>query len=199
MSLKVGITGGIGSGKSLICEIFRQLQVPVFHADEEARRLMNSHPNIKEKLIHLYGKGIYSKQGGIDRKKLAGIIFNDSFELQKVNEIVHPVVREYFFSWAEAQNSPYIVHEAAILFESGFYKFMDYSILVSADLETRLKRVMDRDGVSRKEVMERVEKQWSDEKKRSLADIEIVNDGSEMILPKIIHIDKALKKDGKIW
>ncbi len=199
MAITVGITGGIGSGKSTICNIFRLLGVPVFVADVAAKELTNTSPEIKSGLIDLFGSDIYTPNGTINRKKLAGIIFNDEIQLQKVNELVHPVVRAEFLKWAHQQETPYVIHEAAILFESGFYKMMDFTILVSAPEEMRIERVSQRDGATPEEVKERISKQWNDEQKRKLASIELTNDNRELLIPRIIEIDKQLKTHGKIW
>ena len=199
MTFKVGITGGIGSGKSTICRIFNLLGTPVFEADRAAKALMNSNSEIRNGLINLYGSDIYTSDGNVDRKKLAGIIFNDDIQLQKINALVHPQVRAEFLNWAEHQDSPYVVHEAAILFESGFYKMMDATILVSAPEEERINRVSKRDGSEREQIRSRIQKQWPDEEKRKLATIEIVNDNKNLIIPEIIKIDKQLREDGKIW
>jgi dephospho-CoA kinase len=199
MALIVGITGGIGSGKSTICSVFRLLGVPVFEADAEAKKLTNTSSAIKTGLIDLFGNDIYTTNGTINRKKLAGIIFNDEVQLTKVNELIHPVVRSEFKTWVKKQNAPYVVHEAAILFESGFYKMMNYTILVSAPENIRTNRVANRDGATLEQVKERMGKQWPDEQKRELASFEIKNDNKELIIPQIIRIDTQLKDYGKIW
>lgn len=199
MALKIGITGGIGSGKSTVCKVFRMLGVPVFEADTVAKQFINSDDRIKKELINLFGESVYTRNGSVDRKKLASIIFNDEIQLHKVNELVHPVVRNEFIKWAENQAVPYVVHEAAILFESGFYNMMDFTILISAPEEERILRVTKRDGSLPCQVKERMQKQWSDEEKRKLASTEINNADNELILPQIIKIDKQLKEYGKIW
>ncbi|WP_347840206.1 dephospho-CoA kinase [uncultured Draconibacterium sp.] len=199
MALKIGITGGIGSGKSVICRVFKQLGTPVFEADVWAKQLVNTHADIKTRLIDWYGTDIYTSNGTIDRKKLAGIIFNNQLELEKVNNLIHPVVRQEFLSWAENQESPYVIHEAAILFESGFYKMMDYNILVSAPEKVRIERVMKRDKVNAAIVKERINKQWTDEQKRPLANVELVTNDKNLLIPQILKIDKQLKENGKIW
>jgi len=195
----IGITGGIGSGKSTVCSVYRVLGVPVFEADTEAKKLINTNSVLKTGLIDLFGRDIYTTDGTINRNKLAGIIFNDEVQLMKVNELIHPVVRAEFKNWAEKQTAPYVLHEAAILFESGFYKMMDFTILVSAPEEIRINRVTSRDNSTAAAVKERIDKQWPDEKKRKLATVEIINDNKELILPQIIKIDKQLKEYGKIW
>jgi dephospho-CoA kinase len=199
MTLTVGITGGIGSGKSTICKIFRLLNVPVFEADLEAKKLIHSNSVIKAGLIDLFGEAIYTADGTVDRKELAKLIFNDENQLAKVNKLVHPLIRAEFKSWLEKQSAPYIIHEAAILFESGFYKMMDYTILVSAPENIRIERVSKRDNVTREQVKERIQKQWTDQHKRELATLEIKNDNKELIIPQIIEIDKQIKEYGKVW
>lgn len=199
MTLKVGITGGIGSGKSTVCKVFSALGIPVFEADVVAKQLMNSNNSIRKGLTDLFGEAVYTSSGRVDRKKLASIIFNDDIRLQKVNELIHPVVRQKFLLWADIQDVPYVIHEAAILFESGFYKMMDFTILISAPENERIERVVKRDGSLPGQVKERMNKQWSDEQKRKLASVEITNADEELILPQIIKLDKQLKEYGKIW
>lgn len=199
MAVKVGITGGIGSGKSTVCKVFRKLGIPVFEADSVAKQLMNTDESIRYGLVDLFGKGVYTPEGLVDRKKLASLIFNNDIQLQKVNELVHPVVRTEFLKWAEEQAVPYVIQEAAILFESGFYKMMDFTILVSAPEEERLVRVMKRDKSTAEQVRERMRKQWSDDERRKLASVEIKNAENDLIIPQIIEIDKQLREYGKIW
>lgn len=199
MALKIGITGGIGSGKSTVCKVFSILGAPVFEADLVAKQLMESDLQIRKGLVKRFGEDVYTPNGSVDRKKLAALIFNDEIQLQKVNELVHPAVRSAFLKWADEQNVPYVVHEAAILFESGFYKMMDFTILVSAPEEERIQRVTKRDRSRLTEIKERMQKQWSDEEKRKLASVEIRNADHDLIIPQIIKIDKQLKEYGKIW
>jgi dephospho-CoA kinase len=199
MALLIGITGGIGSGKSTVCQVFKLLGVPVFEADAVAKKLIHSNSVIKTGLVDLFGDDIYASNLQLNRIKLASIIFNDEIQLAKVNELVHPVVRQEFKNWQKLQNSVYVIHEAAILFESGFYKMMDFTILVSAPENQRIEWVRQRDGVSKNQVKDRIEKQWSNEQKRKLASVEIKNNNSDLIIPQIVKIDKQLKEYGKIW
>lgn len=198
MTLKIGITGGIGSGKTVVCRIFKLLGIPVFEADLAAKNILDNDREIKGKLAGLFGGEIFKPDGYVDRRKLAGIIFNDDLSLQKVNAIIHPAVREDFLKWFEAQDAPYVLHEAAILFESGFYKMMDFNILISADKELRIRRVMERDLVSREKALHRMEKQWDDNRKAALADI-VINNDNELLIPKVLEIDKRIKEYGKVW
>jgi len=195
MSLKVGITGGIGSGKSTVCRIFKILGIPVFEADPVAREASDKDLRIKEGLIKLFGNTIYTTDGVVNRKKLASIIFNDKVLLKKVNGIIHPVVREKFTEWCLQQNTPYIIHEAAILFESGFYKMMDFNILIIADKEVRINRITSRNNFSRKQVLTRMANQWDDKKKAELADFVIFN-SNELLIPQVLEIDEKIKEHG---
>lgn len=199
MPIKVGITGGIGSGKSTVCKIFKLLGVPVFEADIVAKQLQHANQKIKQGLIRLFGEDIYTHEGIVDRKKLADIIFNNDLMLSEVNELIHPVVHEEFENWLKKQNSIYIIQEAAILFESGFYKTMDFTILISASEEQRIDRVMKRDGMNREIIIQRMKKQWNEEKKQKLASFVIHNDNTNLVVPEIIKINKNLKEYGKIW
>lgn len=198
MTITVGITGGIGSGKSTVCEIFKILGVPVFEADKIARTLMNENPEIRQNLITWFGDEIYS-ENLLNRKKLAELIFNNTENLKRVNSIVHPVVRNEFEKWKNSQKSVYSVYEAAILFESGFYKLMDLNFLLVSPEQLRIHRVMKRDQISEEQVLARIHNQWSDEEKIKLANAVIYNDNKNLIIPQIIEIDKKLIRDGKIW
>lgn len=199
MAIKVGITGGIGSGKSTVCKIFKLIGIPVFEADKVAKYLINSDEKISNELIQLFGNNIYDSNKKLNKKMLADLIFNDESLLEKVNNLVHPAVRNEFILWHQKQNSKYTVHEAAILFESGFYKMMDFTILVSAPEVTRIERVVKRDKIKPELVESRMSKQWNDEDKRKLASIELVNDNKHLLIPQILEIDKKLKTNGKIW
>ncbi len=199
MTIKVGITGGIGSGKSTICRVFKLIGIPVFEADIVAKKLINSNVEIKKELILLFGNSIFDSNNTLNKKMFADLIFNDENLLKQVNNLVHPAVRNEFILWQQKQNSKYVVHEAAILFESGFYKMMDFTILVSAPKETRIERVVKRDNIQPDMVESRMKKQWSDDEKRKLANVELVNDNKQLLIPQILEIDKKLKTDGKIW
>jgi len=194
--IKVGITGGIGSGKSTVCKVFRVLGIPVFEADSVAKKLLNNDLQIREQLIQLFGASVYLPDGTIDRKYLAGIVFSNSPLLGQLNSIVHPAVRKAFNEWYLTQNAPYIIHEAAILFESGFYKMMDKTITVVTDENERIERVVKRDEITAELVRQRMKNQWSDEEKIKLADFVIGNNDRELIIPQIVEIDKKIKAHG---
>ena len=194
--LKVGITGGIGSGKSTVCRVFSVLGIPVFESDKIARELMNTETEIKQQLVDLFGTAVYLPDHTINRKYLAGIVFNNPSLLAQLNTIVHPVVRKTFFDWCEKQQTPYIIHEAAILFESGFYKMMDKTITVITSEHERIQRVMKRDGITLEMVNERIKNQWNDQQRKELADFVIGNNDDELVIPQVIEIDKKLRADG---
>lgn len=193
MIRKVGLTGGIGSGKTLIASIFEKLNIPVFYADEEAKLLINNDPEVQKEIKAEFGEDIY-QQGKLDKEKFASIIFHEQEKLQKVHQIVHSRVREVFATWADKQNAPYVIMEAAILFESGGYKFMDDNVLVYAPEELRIERVINRDNATAEDVKARIRHQQPDEEKINKADWVLYNDGKKMVLPQIIELDKILKE-----
>lgn len=194
--IKIGITGGIGSGKSTVCKVFKVLGIPVFEADQVAKQLMNSNAKVRSQLIHLFGTSAYQPDKTIDRKFLSGIVFNNPILLEKLNSIVHPAVFYAFAEWCQNQQSPYVLHEAAILFESGFYKLMDKTIVVATDEVERIQRVMKRDGSSEDIVRQRIANQWTDEQRIKLADFVISNNDNELIIPQIVKIDKRIRVHG---
>src|SRR6056297_3398049 len=192
--IKVGITGGIGSGKTMVCRIFQELGMPVFYADDEAKKILDKDTDVKKELKRLFGEDIYTKTG-INKTRLASIIFNDSATLKQVNEIIHPKVREYFNKWSQEHSDfPYIIEEAAILFESGAFKDMDINIIVSAPEELKIQRIMERDKIDRQSVVDRMKNQMGEREKMKMADLVIVNDGNQMIIPQILEIHKKLKR-----
>ena len=194
--IKIGITGGIGSGKSTVCKVFKVLGIPVFEADKVARQLMNSDAKVRIQLINLFGSSVYLPDQTIDRKFLSAIVFNNPSLLSGLNFIVHPVVQNAFDVWCKNQQSPYVILEAAILFESGFYKIMDKTIVVATDESERIQRVMKRDGTSEEQVRQRIRNQWTDEQRIKMADFVIGNNDNELILPQIVEIDKKIRTHG---
>lgn len=194
--IKVGITGGIGSGKTTICNFFKVLGIPVFEADAEAKQIMNSSSTVQSRIKLAFGNDIYLHDNTIDRKKLAKLIFNSPTLLETINLIIHPEVRKYFNEWCGKQTSPYIVYEAAIIFETGFHEELDFSVLITAPVEERIKRVMERENTSEEDIRSRIEKQWTDEQKMKLADYTIINDNRELIVPQLLELDKKFKSHG---
>lgn len=196
---KIGITGGIGSGKSTVCELFKLLGVSVFHADDAARNLQNNNLKIRQQIRELFGEQIYSRDGILDRQKLAAIVFNNTAELAKLNAIIHPAVRENFLLWAEDHIAePYLLYEAAILIESGYASDFDKTILVIADEEIRIARVTRRDGSSTEQVRERIANQISDREKIKLADFIIENNNRKLLIPQIIELDRRIRESPEI-
>src|SRR5690606_38204395 len=195
MGLKVGITGGIGSGKSYVARIFKALGVPFYDADTEAKKLMNTDGQIRPALIKQVGEAVYLEDGQLNRAYLSSVVFTDEKRLQALNAIVHPVVIQHGTDWAEAQSYPYSLKEAALLFESGSYKSLDYTILVTAPLEMRIKRVVKRDAVSREQVLDRINKQMPDEKKSEIADFVIVNDENVPLLPQVLTLHQQFLRE----
>jgi len=192
--LKIGLTGNIGSGKTWVCKVFEALGVPVYFADLEARKILNSQ-NVIQDIIETFGKDVALNNNEINRKVLAAIVFNNKAELDKLNQLIHPKLREDFLEWSNRYKThPYVMQEAAILFENGFHTLMDKSITISAPQEIRLKRVMERDQAKKEEVLARMRNQWSDKKKEKAADYIIYNDGQQMVLPQILNIHQNLTK-----
>ncbi len=193
MTLKVGITGGIGSGKSTVCKVFKALGVPVYHADEVARNITDQDPSVVAQIKETFGADMYATDK-LDRPKMAALVFNNPDALAKLNAIVHPAVRAGLPIWlTENKNSPYIIYEAAILFESGAYKQLDKSILVAANEKTRLHRVMQRDNATRDEVLARVKNQWDETQKLTHADYVIWNEGNVPVIAQVLALDKLLR------
>lgn len=191
--MKIGLTGGIGSGKTLVASLFKRLGIAVFEADLEARYLMEHHPGVIHQLKETFGPNIYISQK-LKRKQLAAIVFENKNALEQLNQIVHPAVRNQFIQWSENQNSPYVIEEAAILFESGSDKIMDKIIMVEAPEQLRIERTMKRDKVNREQVMARMHNQWPTEKIKPLADFIVLNDDKQLLLPQILKIDSILRE-----
>lgn len=194
--VKIGITGGIGSGKTTVCRIFESLGVPVYFADAAAKQLMNTDPELKSSLERLFGKEIY-ENGILVRRKLAEIIFNDKTALEKADSLIHPAVGKDFIRWSNRQTSPYVLEEAAIIFEKGIAGKFDKVILVTAPETLRIKRVSERDHVDPESVLSRIKNQWTEEKKAALADFIIRNDHSQLLIPQVINIHRQLLQIAK--
>lgn len=192
--LKIGVTGGIGSGKSLVCRIFSILGAPVYNADNEARRILNEDQQVKEKIKQVFGIDVI-KEGKPDRNALAQIVFNDASCLKALNEIVHPAVLTDFMLWVEKNRDfPYIIKEAAILFETGTCVGLDTVILVTAPEELRIQRVKLRNGEEETSIRRRMSNQWPEEKKAALAGLKIINDNEHAILPAIILLHTEFRR-----
>ena len=191
--IKVALTGNIGSGKSIVTRIFRTMGIPVFIADIEAR-LLYYREDVKDSLRQKLGEAVFDSYGEVDTKALAHVIFTDKKALKTVNDLIHPLVYEKYKVWLdEHQDAPYTIHESAILFENNLTSRYDKVIVVTAPEELRLKRVMERDGVSEEQVRARMANQWPEEEKVKKADFVIINDGNHFLIPQILEIDKTLK------
>ena len=188
---KIGITGGIGSGKTYIASVFQSFRIPIFNADIQAKKVMTSSRKLIKVVKEEFGNDIY-KDSDLNKEKLASIVFSNSDKLQKLNSLVHPIVKEEFNNWYMKQTSPYVIKEAAILFESNSHIGLDAVICVSAPLDLRIKRLLNRDDYSENEIKKRIDNQISQEKKEKLSDYIIVNDEKELLLPTIIKIHKEL-------
>ena len=184
---KIGLTGGIGSGKSTIARILLAMGYSVYFSDDRSKQLTQTHPEIRRGLTELIGEQIY-KGNQLDRSALALAIFSDDALRVKVNQIIHPIVRLDFDCWVEDQTSSFIFNEAAILFETGASERFDAMVLVTAPEALRIERVMKRDLCSREEVMQRINHQWSDERKIKLADVIIVNDDAQPLIRQVEHM-----------
>lgn len=191
MTYCVGVTGGIGSGKSTVCKVFSELGIPVFNSDLAARQLMNEDDALKAHMTGLFGDEVY-KDGVLDREFVASRVFADVSLLTQLNAIVHPAVGSAFEAFRNDCVAPYCIKEAAILFETGIYKELDRIILVTASEAIRIDRVVQRDQTSEEEVRARMAKQWSDEQKIPLADEVLANNGSELLVPRVIELHQKI-------
>ena len=188
----VGLTGGIGSGKTTVAKMFQQLGIAIFVADTEAKKLMENSAEIHQELIGLFGKEVIDENGLPNRKLIAGKVFKDKELLEKLNQIIHPRVADYFQKWKKKQNTPYIIYEAAIIFEKKLQDRFDYTIIVTAPKEVKIQRVVQRDQISKEEVADRMKNQWSDNKKIKLADFQIENKDLELTKKNVLQLHKHL-------
>ena len=189
--IRIGLTGGIGSGKSTVAKVFEVLGIPVYYADDAAKKLMNEDKELKEKIKKEFGESIY-KEEKLDRKKLADIVFASPEKLNLLNALVHPATLKDAETWMQKQTTPYCIKEAALIFESGVHEHLDYVIGVTAPAPLRILRTMQRDGITKEEVMARMDKQLDDSIKIKLCDFVIQNDEQEMILPQVLALHEKL-------
>lgn len=193
---RVGITGGIGSGKSTACRIFHEaLGIPIFYADIWAKKLINYDPDLRKGIIDLFGSEAYTPDGAYNRPFVAKIAFSDPAKLAALNALVHPAVEAESLEWHQHQaelSCPYTLKEAALLVESGGYKHLDFMIVVTAPETLRIQRVMDRDRLTEEEVRARMRRQLPEEDKLKLADFILINDGLQMLLPQVWAIHQAI-------
>lgn len=191
--LKVGISGGIGSGKTTVCRIFEMLNIPVYYADDRAKWLMQYDPDLKKNIIDLLGNAAYLPDGKLDRAFVGKLVFNNKNLLTQLNQLVHPAVFLDGEKWFANQNSLYAIKEAALFYETGSYAQMDQMIVVTADREERIRRVMQRDALTREAVEARMDKQLPEAEKIEKADFVIYNDGRELLIPKVLETDRKLR------
>ena len=194
--LKVGITGGIGSGKSVVCQVFTALGIPVFNADDTARFLMENDAALMQSIRDLLGNEAY-KQGKLDRAKVSAIVFKEPEKLQQLNALVHPATISYSQQWFEKQQAPYVIKEAAIFFESGSYKDMDVMVEVFAPQELRIRRAMKRSELTRAKVLAIIAQQMDEDEKRKRCDYVIINDDVTAVLPQVLKLHEHLRQTTK--
>lgn len=190
--LKIGLTGGIGSGKTTVARVLEVLGIPVYYADEAAKDLMNKNELLKQQLIFHFGEATYFEDGQLNRKHLSSIVFANKEKLELLNSLVHPITIADAQQWFSKQTSPYVVKEAALLFESGSAEGLDYVIGVTAPATLRIKRVIDRDHVTAEEVKRRMANQLDDGIKMKLCDFVLQNNEQQLLLPQVIQLHEKL-------
>lgn len=189
--LKIGLTGGIGSGKSTVAQIFEVLNIPVYYADTEAKRLMNEDQELRSAITSIFGKGAYPNNL-LDRKYISSIVFSDPAKLELLNSIVHPATKKDGEAWLQKQTTPYAIHEAALIFEARVNERLDYVVGVSAPQELRIQRVMERDNVSREEILKRMSHQLDEETKMGKCDFVLINDEDQFLIPQVLELHQQL-------
>ncbi|MCA6449914.1 MAG: dephospho-CoA kinase [Chitinophagaceae bacterium] len=199
MALRIGLTGGIGSGKSTVSGIFKVLGIPVFDADTAAKEVMQTNPALRQAIMDTFGEAVYT-DGQLNRKQLAALVFSDPFQLETLNALVHPYTIAAAEEWAALQTTPYTVKEAALFFEAGSAIGFDYMIGVYAPQHLRIKRVMDRDQVSREEVLSRMKRQIQEEIKMRLCDFVVLNDDQHLLIPQVLKLhEQFLNETGNTY
>ena len=196
--LKIGITGGIGSGKTTVCHLFETLHIPVYYADDAAKWLMNNNADLIIAIKNAFGSDVYNDQNQLQRTKLASIVFSNANARKLLEGFVHPAVEQHNQQWIEQhKNAPYVLKEAALIFESGSYKHLDKVITVTAPLELRISRVTKRDNATREQVEARIAAQMPDEEKIRLSDFVIYNNEQQMLIPQVMHIHEQIMQQIK--
>lgn len=193
----VGLTGGIGSGKSTVAKMFTELGIPVYDSDCEAKRVMNASKKVKKAIIELLGAGAYTGDE-LNRRYVASKVFTDETVLQKLNDIVHPAVRKHFLQWTKKQDAPYVIQESAIIFENKNQDFYDAIVLITAPLEDRIQRIIKRDQTTRENVLSRIANQLSDDEKENLSDFMLINEDIAITRLKTKEIHDKLIQNSKL-
>lgn len=196
MALRIGLTGGIGSGKSTVAGIFSVLGIPVFDADSASKKIMETDSGLRSAIIEAFGEAAYL-HGHLNRKYLASLVFQDNHQLERLNALVHPYAIAAAETWAQQQNSPYVVKEAALFFEAGSTAGMDYIVGVYAPKPIRINRTMHRDGISREAVLLRMQKQIQEEIKMRLCDFVITNDDQQLVIPQVLKLHARFIQEAK--
>lgn len=191
MVLKIGLTGGIGSGKSTAAQIFEVLGIPVYYADIAAKRLMNEDAALRSAITNIFGKEAYTNNS-LDRKFIASIVFSDPTKLELLNELVHPATKKDGEEWMHKQTTPYAIHEAALIFEANVSDRLDYVIGVSSPIELRIKRAMERDKVTRAEILKRMNQQLGEDEKMKKCDFLLINDEQQLLIPQVLELHKRI-------
>jgi dephospho-CoA kinase len=185
--LRIGLTGGIGSGKSTVAKIFEMFGIPVYYADEATRKLMNEDPVIIAQIKQHFGELSY-KDGTLNRSHISSIVFSDKKKLELLNSLTHPATIRHAAEWMQQQTTPYVIKEAALIFESGSNKDLDYVIGVYAPKTLRINRVMERDGVTSEDVIRRMNRQMDEDEKMKRCDFIITNDEQQLIIPQVVAL-----------
>ena len=186
--IQIGITGGIGSGKTTVCRVLEQLHIPVYYADDESKKILAS-ADIEKRVAKVFGNAVLDEQGNLNRAKLSAIVFEHPTELQKLTSILHPAVNEHYHAWLKTQkNKSMVAKEAAVLFESGAFAQMDKIITVYAPKELRIERTMQRNNYTRQEILNRMKQQLSEKEKIRQSDFVIYNDGKKLVIPQVLQI-----------
>ena len=191
--IKIGLTGGIGSGKSTVAHIFETLGIPVYYADAASKRLMNENGDLKNKIKAAFGKEAYTNDL-LNRKYLSDIVFKDPEKIKLLNAIVHPATIKDAGAWMQMQTTPYVIKEAALIFESGSNRDLSYVIGVKSPAELRIKRAMARDNISAAQVQARIDRQMDEEEKMRLCDYVIVNDEHQMLIPQVLALHELISQ-----